>query len=102
METKTKRFIPVIAAIAIQLCLGTAYIWSIFQNGIADSIFGGDNVAAGLVFSLLLATLTIGSTIGGKLQDKFGSRNVVIIGGVILALGFFGASFVTESVPWLL
>lgn len=102
METKTKRFIPVIAAIAIQLCLGTAYIWSIFQNGIADSIFSGDNVAAGLTFSLLLATLTIGSTIGGKLQDKFGSRNVVIIGGVILALGFFSASFVTASAPWLL
>ena len=102
MEVKTKRFIPVIAAIAIQLCLGTAYIWSIFQNGIADSIFGGDNVAAGLVFSLLLATLTIGSTIGGKLQDKLGSRNVVIIGGVILALGFFSASFVTPAAPWLL
>lgn len=102
MEVKTKRFIPVIAAIAIQLCLGTAYIWSIFQNGIADSIFGGDNVAAGLVFSLLLATLTIGSTIGGKLQDKLGSRNVVIIGGVILAVGFFSASFVKPSAPWVL
>lgn len=102
MSLKTNRVSPVLAAIAIQLCLGTAYVWSIFQTGVANSIFGGDNAAAGLTFSLLLATLTIGSTIGGKLQDKYGPRNIVILGGLILALGFFLASFVTESFPWLL
>lgn len=102
MNQSNNRVIPVIAAIAIQLCLGTAYVWSIFQNGIASSIFGGDNAAAGLTFSLLLATLTIGSTIGGKLQDKYGPRNIVIVGGLILALGFFSASFVKPSAPWML
>lgn len=102
MEHKHNRIIPIIAAIAIQLCLGTAYVWSLFQNGIAKSIFNGDNAAAGLAFSLLLATLTIGSTIGGKLASRFGSRNVVIAGGLILALGFFSAAFVTPAVPWML
>ena len=102
MKQKQIRVIPVIAAIAIQLCLGTAYVWSIFQTGIANSIFGGDNAAAGLSFSLLLAMLTVGGTIGGKLQDKFGPRVIVILGGFILAIGFFTASFVTASAPWLL
>lgn len=102
MKQKQIRVIPVIAAIAIQLCLGTAYVWSIFQTGIANSIFGGDNAAAGLSFSLLLAMLTVGGTIGGKLQDKFGPRVIVIFGGFILAIGFFAASFVTSSVSWLL
>lgn len=102
MNKKENRVIPVIAAIAIQLCLGTAYIWSIFQNGVAKSLFDGNNAAAGLTFSLMLATLTIGSTIGGKLQDKYGPRNIVITGGFILALGFFSASFVKPSVAWLL
>ncbi len=102
MNQKNNRVIPVIAAIAIQLCLGIAYLWSIFQNGIAASVFGGDNAAAGLTFSLLLATLTIGSTIGGKLQDKYGPRNIVIIGGLILALGFLCASFVKPSSAWML
>ena len=102
MNKKNNRVIPVIAAIAIQLCLGTAYVWSIFQTGIANSIFGGDNAAAGLSFSLLLAMLTVGGTIGGKLQNKFGPRVIVILGGFILAVGFFAASFVTASAPWLL
>ncbi len=102
MDHKPNRVIPVIAAIAIQLCLGTAYVWSLFQNGIAKSIFGGDNAAAGLTFSLLLATLSVGSTIGGRLAGRFGPRNTVIAGGLILALGFASASFVTPAAPWLL
>ena len=92
----------VIAAVAIQLTLGIAYIWSVFQTGIANSIFGGDNAAAGLTFSLLLTTLTIGSVIGGKLAVKYSIRPVIFIGGIILSLGFFLASFVTAANAWLL
>ncbi len=98
----SQRTAPIVASIAIQLCLGIAYIWSVFQTGIANSIFNGDNAAASLTFSLLLATLTIGSVIGGKLAAKFSTRVIVIIGGVILSGGFFLASFVTAGNPWLL
>ena len=99
---KPNRLAPVIASIAIQLCLGTAYIWSIFQTGIANSIFNGDNASASLTFSLLLSTLAIGSIIGGKMAARYSTRIIVIIGGIILAAGFFLASFVTAEVPWLL
>ena len=92
----------VLAAIAIQLTLGIAYIWSVFQTGIANSIFGGNNAAAGLTFSLLLATLTIGSVIGGKLAAKYSTRLVVFIGGIILSAGFFLASLVRADYFWLL
>jgi OFA family oxalate/formate antiporter-like MFS transporter len=94
------RTVPVIAAVAIQLCLGTAYIWSVFQAGIAESLFAGNNANAALTFSILLAVLGIGSAIGGKIQDIIGPRLTVIIGGFILAVGFFLASFTTPSAPW--
>jgi OFA family oxalate/formate antiporter-like MFS transporter len=97
-----QRIIPIVASIAIQLCLGVAYIWSVFQTGIAISIFNGDNAAAGLAFSLLLATLTVGSVIGGKLAAKFSVRVIVIIGGIILSAGFLLASFTTPSAYWIL
>ncbi len=96
------RWVPVIASIAIQLCLGTAYIWSVFQNGIATKLFGGDNAAAGLTFSLLLGVLTCGSTIGGMLQDRFSPRPVIIGGGILLGIGFVLASFTTDAAPWML
>lgn len=92
----------IIASVAIQLCLGVAYIWSVFQTGIANSVFSGDNAAASLTFSLLLAVLSVGGILGGKLAAKYSIRVVVITGGVILSLGFFLASFVTSSAPWLL
>ncbi len=102
MTKEPKRIVPVIASIAIQMCLGTAYIWSVFQTGIANYLFGGNSANALLTFSLLLAILTVGSTIGGKIQQKIGTRKIIIIGGVILALGFFLSSLVKPAFGWLI
>ena len=99
---KKQGLYAVFAAIAIQFTLGVAYIWSVFQTGIADSIFDGDNAAASLTFSLLLAILTIGSVIGGMLAVKFNTRRIVFTGGIILSLGFFLASFSSAEFSWLL
>ena len=96
------RLLVVVVAVLIQLCLGVAYIWSVFQTGVANSIFGGDNAKASLTFSILLLTLSIGSIVGGKLSIKYSTKAVVIAGGILLSLGFFLASFVTSQAPWLL
>lgn len=98
----TNRIVPVIASVAIQLSLGVAYLWSVFQSGVANSLFAGNHQAASLTYSILLATLTIGSVIGGKLAARFGVRPVVITGGLVLGAGFFLASFVTPQYAYLL
>ena len=99
---KNQGISTVVAAVAIQLTLGVAYIWSVFQTGIADSIFGGNNAAAGLSFSLLISVMCIGSAIGGKLTAKYSTRPVVFAGGVIMGLGFLLSSFATANCAWLL
>jgi OFA family oxalate/formate antiporter-like MFS transporter len=101
-KIKFKRWMPVAAAVAIQLCLGTAYIWSVFQNGVAQALFANDNASASLSFSLLLAMLSFGGVFSGLLQKKYSTRLVVIAGGLILGMGFIAASFVTASAPFLL
>lgn len=98
---KYNRWIPVLAGIAIQLCLGTAYIWGVFQPAVTAK-FGWQNATAALTFSFLLGVLTFGSVIGGKIQDKFGPKPVVIGGGLILGLGFILAKFTTADAPWWL
>jgi len=92
----------VLAAISIQLTLGIAYIWSVFQTGIADSIFDGNHAAAGLTFSLLLAMLGVGGVIGGKLAVKYSTKFAVFSGGIIISAGFLLASFVTSNNSWML
>jgi len=99
---KKQGIYAVLAAIAIQLTIGIAYIWSVFQTGIAASVFGGNNASASLAFSILLAVLTIGAVFGGKLATKYSTRSVVFAGGIIVSAGFLLASFVTEAFPWLL
>lgn len=102
IKTHKFRWVPVVASVAIQICLGTAYIWSVFQNGIAEGLFGGDHTKASLAFSLLLATLSIGSTLSGVLQKWFRIRTIIIAGGIVLGLGFIATSFVKPSAAWLL
>lgn len=105
---KFNRWIPVIASIAIQLCLGTAYIWSVFQSYLIisettpNALFNWPATHGTLAYSLLLGVLTIGSTIGGKLQEKIKPRTVVIAAGVILGIGFYLAKYTTEATPWML
>ncbi len=101
-KTSTRKVLALVAAIAIQLCLGVAYIWSVFQTGIANSLFGGDNAAASLAYSLLLATLTVGSVCGGLLATKIPLKIVVMIGGFILSIGFFLASFTQPDFPYFI
>lgn len=100
-KSNLKRWIPVIAGILIQLCLGTAYIWGVFQPEVVETLNWTQKNAA-LTFSFLLGVLTFGSTVGGFIQDKFSPRPVLIVGGLILGLGFFLASFTTPQNPWMM
>lgn len=105
---KLNRWVPVAASISIQLCLGTAYIWSVFQSYLIisqstpDAMFNWPATHGTLAYALLLGVLTVGSTVGGKLQEKLKARSVVMAAGVILGVGFFLARYTTESAPWLL
>jgi MFS transporter, OFA family, oxalate/formate antiporter len=88
--------------------LGTAYIWSVFQSYLIiskstpDALFNWPATHGTLAYALLLGVLTIGSTLGGILQQKFKPRVVIVAAGVILGFGFYSAQFTTESTPWLL
>ncbi len=90
-----------ISAVCIQLCCGLAYLWSLFQEGIAQTLFGGEAAKAALSYSLLLALLSVGSIVGGKLSQKFPTRFVVMGGGALAGLGFLCSGFVTADAPYL-
>ena len=104
-----KRWIPVIASIFIQMCLGTAYIWGVFQSYLIispttpGSLFDWPATHGTMAYAMLLLFLAVGSTIGGKILQKINKPGPVIAaGGIVLGLGFFMIMFTTQSTPWLL
>jgi len=105
---KYNRIIPVIASVAIQFCIGAAYIWSVFQSYLIitkatpDALFNWPPTYGTLAYSLVLGCLGIGGMLGGKIQRRYSMRVVVITSGVLTGLGFFLAQFTAESTPWFL
>ncbi len=97
-----KRNYVLVAAVFTQLCVGIANLWSIFQNGIAEKLFAGDNAAAGFCFSISILMLGIGGMIGSRIEKRFSIKVTIMTGGCLLTLGFILSSFITSENPELI
>jgi len=104
------RVLPLIAGVLIQMCCGTAYIWGVFQsyliitNSTPNALFNWSPTYGTLAYALLLSMLAVGSVTGGKSQQsgKVQPKTIIIIGGLVMGIGFLLAQFTTNSTPWLL
>ncbi len=99
------RWLVVVGAILIQLCLGAIYAWSVFTPVLEEAeAAGGYGFTASQtqwVFSVGLATFAIVMVWAGRQQAKVGPRPLALAGGVVLGAGyilggFFGGSFATQ------
>ena len=105
MEAEKGRWALVILGMLINLCLGTIYSWSVFVSPLTDYFKKdlGLGVTANdvlLPFSVFLLFFAITMAFAGKYIEKYGPRNVTIVGGILTGLGWLLASFAT-SVPML-
>ena len=104
-ETVMNRWIVVIGAIAIQLCLGAIYAWSVFTPKLADpaGTYAFTVKQTQWVFSLGLLTFASVMIIAGRLQGKITPRMMASLGGIILGIGyilggFFGNTFAAQMI----
>jgi len=95
-EKTFNRWMIVVGAILIQLCLGGIYIWSVFRKPLEKAVeeggLGLTTSQATLPFSLVLIFFAVATIIGGRWQDKAGPRLVAAVGGVLLGLGMLIAA----------
>jgi len=105
MDAEKGRWGLVIIGMLINLCLGTIYSWSVFVTPLTSYFTKnlGQTVTASdvlLPFSVFLAFFAITMPFAGKYIEKYGPRNVTVVGGIMTGLGWLMASFAT-SVPML-
>jgi OFA family oxalate/formate antiporter-like MFS transporter len=99
-EKTTNRWIMVVAALVMQLCLGVLYSWSVFRGPLMKEL-GWTVREAGYPFMASLFFFTLGMIFAGRWQDKVGPRKVAIFGGLLLGAGALLAGVLYKTVPGL-
>jgi MFS transporter, OFA family, oxalate/formate antiporter len=92
---KLNRWVILSASILINMCIGSAYAWSVFQNPLI-SLFGWSTTQTSLAFTISLALVPISMIFAGRLQDLYGPKYVTLAGGCVFGLGIFLTSTITS------
>jgi OFA family oxalate/formate antiporter-like MFS transporter len=83
----------------MNLALGSLYAWSVFVLPL-EKEFGWTRAQTSWVFTIAIVTFAASFIFAGRLQDRQGPRLCAAIGGTLVGLGFFLASF-TASLVYL-
>ncbi len=120
-EKIKNRWIIVIGALLIQLCLGAVYVWSVYNTPLTNKFYTLEHPGVVIdktvtdsapykalnddvkqTFSITIFMFALSTIFAGKAQDKIGPRWVATAGAVMLGLGVFLASKATSVTQlWL-
>jgi len=92
------RWLIVVGAILIQLCLGAIYAWSVFTPALKDA--GWTKAQTQAPFFTGLAFFAIVMVFAGRLMPKIGPRKLAVLGGIVLGLGYALAGLVGGTSFW--
>jgi len=82
------RWLTLSGTIITQFALGSVYTWSLFNSQLSQKLDAPIGQVA-FSFGLLSLGLALASSVAGKLQERFGVRNVTIGAGLLMATGFY-------------
>ena len=85
-EKTMNRWLVVLGAILIQLCLGAIYAWSVFTPALKDA--GWSKMETQVVFAVGLAVFALVMVWAGKKLAAWGPRRLTMLSGVVLGAGY--------------
>ena len=99
---ESKRWLIAIAAIVMQLCLGTVYAWSVFKKPFMTA-HGWGETETQVTFMICIGMIGVSAAFGGTLVDKKGPKFVATIGGILFGIGTLLAGLADQiGSIWLL
>ncbi|MGB9718287.1 MAG: L-lactate MFS transporter [Thermoproteota archaeon] len=75
----------------VNLCLGAIYSFSVFRKPLED-LWGISATQSGLPFMVFLAVFALMMAVAGGLIRKWGPRKTSLLGSILVAAGWMGAS----------
>ena len=101
MNLSKKRWVILAACCVANLCLGSIYAWSVFSSSMAEYLTGylGREITSAdlaIVYTIANSVGPITMISGGWVNDKFGPKKVVLIGGIMFGLGMIISGFGTS------
>ncbi len=100
MPAESGRWVYVLLGLIMCVCLGAVYAYSIFLKPVRDAFTGISAFQANLPFMVFLAFFAILMFFGGRIMEKIGPRNLSIIGGIVVGLGWFLSAYASNI--WML
>lgn len=90
-----KRWKYVMLGIILMMMLGTVYSYSVFRLAV-QNYFEVDFTSSGLPYMASLAFYSFFMFITGRFIDRFHPRNIMIVGSLLVALGWILSSFASN------
>lgn len=103
MEKQKNRWLILIAAILINVSLGTGYVWSIFQKALLEfnKDAGWVQTQTALAFSISFAMVPVAMTVFGPIVDRQGPKKIVFLSGILFGSGMILTGLFAHSIPVL-
>jgi len=98
-QTTFPRWIPLLGGLLGSTTCGLLlYAFSVFIKPLQTQ-FGWTVPEVAMAYALICLIFGLVTFPAGRLSDKLGPRNVVLIGGIVMAFGFFMVSTITPPDP---
>ena len=95
MSANGGRWIFVILNMVINMCLGAVYAYSVFKKPL-EELFKISATQGNLPFMVFIAIFALFTFFAGKFIDKYGPRKVMMLGGVVVGVGWILTTFASS------
>ena len=95
MAPGTGRWVFVVLGIIVNMCLGAVYAYSVFKKPL-EELFKVGSTQSNLPFMIFIAVFALFTFFAGRFIDKYGPRKVMIIGGIVVGIGWILTQFASS------